>query len=55
MMQNLPFCMSLLLWGHTFPRRSLGQTEQSGEREKGGREGKQREKDMPIKHYDTQT
>lgn len=29
---DLPFCMSLLLWGRTFPQRSLGQTEQSGDR-----------------------
>jgi len=43
-MKNLPFCMSLLLWGHTFPQRSLGQIEQSGEREKGGREGKTKRK-----------
>lgn len=29
---DLPFCMSLLLWGRTFPQRFLGQTEQSGDR-----------------------
>lgn len=39
-MQNLPFCTSLLLWGHTFPQRSLGQTEQSGERERRKKEKK---------------
>lgn len=55
-MQNLPFCTSLLLWGHTFPQRSLGQTEQSGERERRKKEReRQREKDMSIKCNDTQT
>ncbi len=50
-MQNLPFCTSLLLWGHTFPQRSLGQTEQSGERERRKKERerqRQREKTCSL-------
>lgn len=53
---DLPFCMSLLLWGRTFPQRFLGQTEQSGDRKgRQKREGGRNKERCPLNVYDTQT